>query len=381
MTTIADDNSEQKRGGADRSVAPRLEVAGGVAHAHGAWSVAHARSLDRQAAAAPADLTALDISGVTWLDTSGAYLLVRLADRTGARIDGASEVQRQLIERVADLHARPVVMPDDGNPVVRLVAALGEGALAAGARAASMVGFLGATIECAARTALRPGRLRLTATVHHMEQAGVKAFPIVALISFLVGVVLAFQGAAQLERFGAQIFTVNLIGISVLREIGILLTAIVVAGRSGSAFAAQIGSMKVNEEVDAMRALGLDPMEVLVLPRVLALCLMMGPLALLADISGLIGGGLMAWVALDIPPSLFAERLMSAVKLSTLLVGLVKAPVFGALIAMVGCYEGLRTAGSAESLGQQTTRAVVEGIFIVIVADAMFSVFFNLIGV
>lgn len=381
MSTIADDNSEQKGSRADRAAAPRLEVADGVAHAHGAWSVAHARSLDRQAAAAPADLTAIDVSGVTWLDTSGAHLLVRLADRSGARIDGAGEVQRQLIERVAEAHALPVVLPDDGNPVLRLVAALGEGALAAGARAASMVGFLGATVECAARTALRPGRLRLTATVHHMEQAGVKAFPIVALISFLVGVVLAFQGAAQLERFGAQIFTVNLIGISVLREIGILLTAIVVAGRSGSAFAAQIGSMKVNEEVDAMRALGLDPMEVLVLPRVLALCLMMGPLALLADISGLIGGGLMAWVALDIPPALFAERLMSAVKLSTLLVGLVKAPVFGALIAMVGCYEGLRTAGSAESLGQQTTRAVVEGIFIVIVANAMFSVFFNLIGV
>ncbi|PJK31634.1 MlaE family ABC transporter permease [Minwuia thermotolerans] len=381
MTTIADDNSEQKGGGADRAAAPGLEVTEGAARAHGAWSVAHARLLDRQAAAAPADLTVIDVSGVTWLDTSGAYLLVRLADRTGARIDGASEVQRQLIERVAEAHARPVVLPDDGNPVVRLVAALGEGVLAAGARATSIVGFLGATIECAARTALRPGRLRLTATVHHMEQAGVKAFPIVALISFLVGVVLAFQGAAQLERFGAQIFTVNLIGISVLREIGILLTAIVVAGRSGSAFAAQIGSMKVNEEVDAMRALGLDPMEVLVLPRVLALCLMMGPLALLADISGLIGGGLMAWIALDIPPAMFAERLVAAVKLSTLLVGLVKAPVFGALIAMVGCYEGLRTAGSAESLGQQTTRAVVEGIFIVIVVDAMFSVFFNLIGV
>ena len=370
MSITADDNTDQ----------PELSIDGARATAAGAWTVADARVLDARTAAVEGRLDVLDVAAVTRLDTSGAFLLVRMAERTGAAIEGAGDAQQMLIERVADAHAQPAELPQKGNAVLDLVASLGAGVVAAGHRSASMIAFLGATIECGARTAMRPRRLRLTPMVHHMDQAGLRAFPIVALISFLVGVVLAFQGAAQLERFGAQIFTVNLIGISVLREIGILLTAIVVAGRSGSAFAAQIGSMKVNEEVDAMRALGLDPMEVLVLPRVLALFLMMGPLALLADFSGLIGGGLMAWVALDIPPALFAERLAASVKLSTLMVGLVKAPIFGALIAMIGCYEGLKTGGSAESLGQQTTRAVVEGIFVVIVVDAMFSVFFNLVG-
>jgi len=353
---------------------------GGHWSAHGDWTVTHARTLDRLTVGAD-DVTAIDASGITTLDTSGAWLLVRLSERTGARVQDIPETYRPLMARVGDAHAPPADLPDRGNAILRILAALGSGAVDASERFVSMVAFLGAVTEVALRTARRPRRLRITATVRHMEEAGLNAFPIVMLISFLVGVVMAFQGAAQLQRFGAEIFVVNLVGVSVLREIGILLTAIVVAGRSGSAFAAQIGSMKVNEEVDAMRTLGLDPLEVLVLPRTLALFLMMGPMAFLADLSGLIGGGLMAWVSLDIPPALFAERLSAVVPLSALMVGLVKAPIFGALIALVGCYEGLRTAGSAESLGRQTTRAVVEGIFIVIVADAIFSIFFNLVGI
>jgi len=184
-----------------------------------------------------------------------------------------------------------------------------------------------------------------------------------------------------LQRFGAEIFVVNLIAVSVLREIGILLTAIVVAGRSGSAFTAQIGSMKVREEVDAMRTLGLDPMEVLVLPRVLALVIAMPLLAVFADIMGLIGGAVMSWVVLDIPVNLFLERMATAVGVWSLWTGLIKAPVFGLLIAVVGCFEGLQVGGSAESVGSQTTRSVVEAIFLVIVADAMFSILFSLIGI
>lgn len=356
-----------------------LEAEGDVASASGDWVVGNATAID--AALPGIRVSRIDASGIGRMDTSGAYLLVKLAQAANATIEDCPEVYEKLVRRVADNEAPPADLPDRGNAILRTLEALGRGAASAAARTVSMVSFLGAVVEVWFRTFLRPRRFRLTATVRHMEEAGLSAFPIVMLISFLVGVVLAFQGAAQLQRFGAEIFVVNLIGVSVLREIGILLTAIVVAGRSGSAFAAQIGSMKVNEEVDAMRSLGLDPMEVLVLPRVLALFLMMGPLAFMADIMGLIGGGLMAWIALDIPPALFAERLATDIPLAALMVGLAKAPIFGALIAMVGCYEGLRTEGSAESLGRQTTRAVVEGIFIVIVADAIFSVFFNLVGV
>lgn len=345
----------------------------------GDWVVANAAAID--GALAGSSAAQIDAGGINRMDTSGAYLLVKLAHAANATIENCPEGYDALIRRVADNEAPPAELPDRGNAILRNLERLGRGVATTGARSVSMISFLGAVFEALGRTICQPRRFRLTATVRHMEDAGLSAFPIVMLISFLVGVVLAFQGAAQLQRFGAEIFVVNLIGVSVLREIGILLTAIVVAGRSGSAFAAQIGSMKVNEEVDAMRALGLDPMEVLVLPRVLALFLMMGPMAFMADIMGLIGGGLMAWVALGIPPTLFAERLATDIPLAALMVGLAKAPIFGALIAMVGCYEGLRTEGSAESLGRQTTRAVVEGIFIVIVADAIFSIFFNLVGV
>jgi phospholipid/cholesterol/gamma-HCH transport system permease protein len=193
--------------------------------------------------------------------------------------------------------------------------------------------------------------------------------------------VLAYQGATQLQKFGAEVFVVDLIGVSVLREIGILLTAIVVAGRSGSAFTAQIGSMKVNEEVDAMRTLGLDPIQVLVIPRVLALVLMLPLLAFFSDMMGLLGGGLMAWSVLDVSPGQFIERLNSSIGLWTFWVGIIKAPVFGLLIALVGCYEGLQVANSAESVGSRTTRSVVESIFLVMIVDAVFSIFFAYIGI
>jgi phospholipid/cholesterol/gamma-HCH transport system permease protein len=375
------DESEDKYSGKRRlgQAGWSLDPDGDTVFAAGDWIVANAAAIDRSLSAVKA--SRIDAGDLGQLDTSGAYLLVKLAQATNASIENCPANYESLIQRVVANEAPPAELPDRGNAILRNLERLGSGVASAGARAVSMISFMGAVVETMGRTIRSPRRFRLTATVRHMEDAGLSAFPIVMLISFLVGVVLAFQGAAQLQRFGAEIFVVNLIGVSVLREIGILLTAIVVAGRSGSAFAAQIGSMKVNEEVDAMRALGLDPMEILVLPRVLALFLMMGPMAFMADIMGLIGGGLMAWVALDVPPALFAERLATVIPLSALMVGLAKAPIFGALIAMVGCYEGLRTAGSAESLGQQTTRAVVEGIFIVIVADAIFSIFFNLVGV
>jgi len=242
------------------------------------------------------------------------------------------------------------------------------------------VGFMGLVIYTFARTALKPVRLRFTSLVHHMEETGLNAVPIVMLMSFLIGAVLAYQGSEQLQRFGAQIFTVDLIGISFLREIGILLTAILVAGRSGSAFTAQIGSMKIREEIDAMRTLGLDPVEMLIVPRILALVITLPLLGFLSGLAGLIGGGVVAVTALDISPVMYVERLQQVVEPRHFWVGIVKAPVFAFLIGAIGCFEGLRVSGSAESVGQRTTQSVVEGIFVVIIADAFFSILFVNMG-
>ena len=287
---------------------------------------------------------------------------------------------------------RPVECRPPREPPVRAVVAhVGSATLEIIAEARRLTAFLGLTTITLLRGLAMPRRIRWTALVNHMEQAGLSAVPIVGLISFLVGAVLAYQGADQLRRFGAEIFVVNLIGISVLREIAILLTAIIVAGRSGSAFTAAIGSMKVREEIDAMRILGLDPMEILarftkegnqllVLPRVLALVVTLPLLTFFADIMGLLGGALMAWAALGIGPGQFLERLGDAIPMWSFWVGLIKAPVFAFLIAMVGCYEGFQVEGSAESVGRLTTQAVVEAIFLVIVADAVFSILFAYLG-
>ncbi|MDH3663453.1 MAG: ABC transporter permease, partial [Alphaproteobacteria bacterium] len=231
------------------------------------------------------------------------------------------------------------------------------------------------------RNILHPTRFRLTSLTHHLEQTCLNALPIVGLIAFLIGVVMAYQGADQLKRFGAEIFTVDLVGVSVLREIGILLTAIVVAGRSGSAFTAEIGAMAVNQEIDALRAIGLDVVEVLVLPRMLALMIALPLLAFFADILGLFGGGLMAWLVLGISPGQFLTQLESAIEPATFWVGIIKAPVFAFLIALVGCYQGLLVSCSADSVGRHTTKSVVIGIFLVIVFDALFSILFSTLGV
>lgn len=328
----------------------------------------------------------IDLGGVEALDTAGVWLIYRTAKRLkseGVTVEFAG-IRREhaiLLEQVAAADRPAEIEPPHGPAFRRMVERVGAGTLFVLAQMRAFVGFLGLVVEVAAKSVVQPRRLRFTPLVYHMEQVGLNALPIVGLISFLIGVVLAYQGASQLQRFGAEIFVVNLIGVSVLREIGILLTAIVVAGRSGSAFTAQIGSMKIREEVDAMRTLGLDPIEVLVLPRMLALILTLPLLAFFSDMMGLLGGGLMAWFTLGIPPDLFLERLNEAVGLWHFWVGLIKAPVFAALIALVGCYEGMRVEGSAESVGQLTTRSVVESIFLVIVADALFSIFFNIVGV
>jgi len=225
-----------------------------------------------------------------------------------------------------------------------------------------------------------PRRIRMNAVVHRFELVGVKALGIIGLMSFLIGIVIAQQGAVQLEQFGAEVLTVNLIGRITTRELGVLMTAIMVAGRSGSAFAAQIGTMKLTEEIDAMRTIGVSPIEALVLPRMLAAIIMMPLLGFYATLISIIGGGIFCWVSLEIPPITFVQRLQEVIPITDLWVGLLKAPVFGAIIAMTGCFQGMQVSGNAEEVGLKTTAAVVQAIFLVIVLDAFFAVFFTQIG-
>lgn len=361
---------------------------GARAEIQGRWVIAGLAEADtalRQWRPSGKPAVALDLAALERLDTAGAWVLHRT--RKTLRAEGLQveyiNVQPDhaaLLARVEASDAHGSVEPRQSNIVVVVLAEIGETMAYAVNEARALLGFLGLLMATLGRTIANPRRLRGTPLVYHLEAVGFNAVPIVALISFLIGVVLAYQGATQLRQFGAEIFTVELVAISVLREIGILLTAIIIAGRSGSAFTAQIGSMKLNEEIDAMRTLALDPMEMLVLPRVLALIIALPMLGFIADIMGLLGGAVMCWVVLDITPALYLQRLNEWVPLAHFWVGMIKAPFFALMIGLVGCFEGLQVKGSAESVGQLTTKAVVESIFMVIVVDAIFSIYFAVIG-
>ena len=354
----------------------------------GAWTtheLAHhdaaLRNLDLQGAGE----VVVDLSDCSAVDSAGAWVLDRTLDdlqRRGLTVSlvGHSAAVETLMKTVAARHVECPPAPAADNPLAAVALRVGRETARISREARDLISFLGLTMIVLARSLAMPWRIRFKALVSQMEQTGLNSMPIVGMISFLVGVVLAYQGADQLAQFGAQIFTVNLVAVGVLREMGILLTAIILAGRSGSAFTAQIGTMKVNEEIDAMRTLGLDPMEVLVMPRVIALVLVMPLLTFYANIMGLLGGAVMATVVLDISFFQFARQLNDAVTVSTLAVGIIKAPFFAFIIGMIGCYEGLQVTRSAESVGKQTTRAVVESIFLVIVLDALLSIFFSVIG-
>lgn len=320
----------------------------------------------------------IDLAEAVELDTAGAWVIASALRQHGGRVVNATAHQASLIDTVGQ------ALPDPRPPTV----ARGPGAIERIGRSTAIglgglidiTGFFGEVIAVLFGTLLRPARLRLTALVFHIEQAGLNALPIVTLMGFLIGIVLAYQGAGQLQQFGAEVFVVDLIAISVLRELGILLTAIIVAGRSASAFTASIGSMKMREEVDAMRTLGLEPMELLVLPRVLALVIFLPVLGLAADVAGLLGGALMSWYELGVSPGAFRTRLRE-VDASHFIVGIVKAPFFAVIIGVIGCFQGMRVEGNAESLGRLTSRSVVQAIFMVILADATFSIFFAAVGV
>jgi phospholipid/cholesterol/gamma-HCH transport system permease protein len=333
-----------------------------------------------------ADEVVFDMTGVTRFDTAGTWVLERTAAQIEAlgvrtRFDKATESQQILFDKVGEgAYADPIQRPDE--PLfIQILGRIGNSVLTVADGARTMLGFFGTVVATIGLTIRSPGRLRVVPLVSHMERAGFDALPLICLLTFLIGAVVAQQGASQLKQFGADVFTVNLVAIIFLREVGILLTAIIVAGRSGSAFTAEIGSMKMREEIDAMRTLGLDPMDMLVVPRVMALVVTLPLLTFIGDLMGLIGGGVVALTQLHMSPAVYIERLKSAADFWTFGVGLLKAPFMALAIAVVGCQAGLAVTGSAESVGTQTTRSVVASIFLVIVLDALFAMFFTAVGI
>jgi len=322
----------------------------------------------------------IDLSQVGRIDTVGAWVVHRLAVRHDAAIEGLDEDGRHLLDQVIAAD-QPVALPGGPSSAFnRLLGEIGDAVVITVRTLYGLLGFLGATTVAFANVVRHPSRFRFNATVHRFEVVGVQALAIVGLMSFLIGIVIAQQGAVQLRQFGAEVFTINLVGRLTLRELGVLMTAIMVAGRSGSAFAAQLGTMKLTEEIDAMRTIGVSPMEALVLPRTIAAVLLMPLLGFYSSLIAIIGGGLLCWISLDIPPVTFIQRIREVVPITDLYIGLIKAPVFGAIIAIAGCFQGMLVESDAEQVGLRTTSAVVQAIFMVIVVDAFFAVFFEQIG-
>jgi phospholipid/cholesterol/gamma-HCH transport system permease protein len=328
----------------------------------------------------------IDAQALTVLDTAGAWLLKEFIDKlkttkTKVELINLQAKPQCIFDLVAHVHLEEEPEKPTGSTLINIIVRLGEGAVNAFNQTLLLFSFIGQVCVTLVQVLLKPKHIRFTSIVRHIDEAGINAIPIVALIAFLTSVVLAYQGATQLKQFGAEIFTIDLVAISILREMGVLLTAIMVAGRSGSAFAAEIGVMQVNEEIDAMRTLGLNPFEILVIPRVLALVLALPILTFIADMTGLFGAAMMSILVLDVSFTQFMVRAHAAVGLWTFGVGMLKAPFFAFIIATIGCLKGMQVTGSAEKVGEMTTSAVVQAIFVVILADAIFSIIFSKMGI
>lgn len=351
----------------------------------GRWTVEEAGALEpllRDAGRASAGTVELDATAIEALDLTGAWLLRSLEGRfvrAGCRVEWAGRRPGQLefIDR-AVAGGEAASAPPSSTPagLRRGLHEIGRLTVLARENALDLLGFIGAVVTVFGRATLRVKRLRLPSVARHVYETGVTAIPIVALIAFLISVIVAYIGAQQLVKFGGEIFVVDLVTVAVLRELGVLLTAIIVAGRSGSAFAAELGVMQLNDEVDALRAIGMDPIEVLVVPRILGLVIALPALTVVANAMGLAGGALLSWYLVDIPLNQYLERMQGAIADTTFWVGIIKAPVFGFLIATVGTLRGMQVRGSSRELGRLTTVAVVQSIFLVILADAIFAMIF-----
>ncbi|EKV28097.1 ABC transporter, inner membrane subunit [Caenispirillum salinarum AK4] len=365
---------------------------GAVVTGGGAWVIDCARQLADALAGVEARGASVrfDLSGVEHLDTTGAWLLERAARRlkdAGAAVDvsGLRDEQQALLDHVREC----ADVPDDTLEIgrrnrpsarQRAVSAVLAPGRAAATETLDFLEFVGLTMMAFGRLFTGRARVPVVSVVHHMQQVWINALPIVGILTFVVGGSSAFMVGAQLQKFEAEIFVINMIALAMLREIGVIVAAIVAAGRSGSAFAVELGTMKTREEVKAMRAMGIDPMEALVLPRVIAIVLTLPMLGFFGDVMGIIGGGLATIASVGVTPELFMERLSNIANLEMFLAGFVKTPVLGATIGIIGCWQGMRVEGGVEAMGRLTTRAVVQALFLVLLLDSLFTVFLNQMG-
>jgi phospholipid/cholesterol/gamma-HCH transport system permease protein len=365
--------------------ADRLDLA-----ARGSWTAAHADALERlidavAPQAAQAQRVFLDMAGVDALDTIGAWLLERLIRRSGrdgerAQITGLSPRYRGLIEEMHAVNLEPRSVAKAPNRLLAALDGVGRAAVGLMANVRMFLDMFGEISVALGRVVLHPRRFRLTSTVYQLHRVGWQAVPIMVLITFLIGGIIAQQGIFHFRKFGADAYVVDMVGILVLREIGVLLVSIMMAGRSGSSYTAELGAMKMREEIDALRTMGFNPVEVLILPRIIALVCALPILTFLGSLAALYGGGLVAWLYGGMSPAVFIARLKDAISVTHFEVGMIKAPFMALAIGVVACSEGLAVKGSAESLGTQTTTSVVKSIFLVIVLDGVFAVFFASIG-
>jgi len=356
----------------------------------GAWTAQNARALEalidgETARAGRLRQVDIDMKRVERLDTFGAWLLERLVRSFSARgcqtnVTGLKEDYRALIDELHAVKPEQAPPPGNGQGLTYALGSIGQSIAAVGQSFTAFINMLGALSVVIVRVATRPHTFRLTSLVHQLDNVGWRAVPIILLITFLIGAIIAQQGIFHFRKFGADIYVVDMVGILVLRELGVLIVAIMVAGRSGSAYTAELGSMTMREEIDALRTMGFDPIEVLVLPRIVALVIGVPILTFLGSMAALYGGGLVCWLYGGIDPDVFLQRLKEAITLDHFKVGMIKAPFMAMIVGVVACVEGLAVKGSAESLGLQTTASVVESIFLVIVLDGLFAIFFASIG-
>ena len=359
--------------------------------ASGTWTAEYARTLEPLVEAAVSAKTAarsvaIDVAQIDRIDTYGAWLIERTlrawtSQGVEARIIGLPDRHRGLFEKVQAGTQKLSPLPRRDNRVIATLESVGRTMASVGDDARLLFQMGGAVMIAFMRILVRPHTFRFTSMINHLERVAWNAVPIILMITLLIGAIIAQQGIFHFRTFGADIYVVDMVGVLVLRELGVVIVCIMVAGRSGSAYTAELGSMKMREEVDALRTMGFDPVEVLILPRILALIIAVPLLSFLGAMAALYGGGLVAWLYGGINPTVFISRLRDAISLQTFEVGMIKAPFMALVIGLVACVEGLQVQGSAESLGTKTTDSVVKSIFLVIVVDGAFAMFFASIGI
>jgi len=357
--------------------------------AAGSWTAEYARAIEPQVDAAIRGINArsiaVNLTRIDYLDTYGAWLIERALrswknQGRDARLIGLREDYRGLFEKVHAGTQQLAPPPLHPNSIIATLESVGITMAAVGSDLVLFAQMMGSLLAALKRVILKPSTFRFTSMVHQLERVGWRAVPIILLITLLIGAILAQQGIFHFRKFGADIYVIDMVGVLVLREVGVLIVCVMVAGRSGSSYTAELGAMRMREEVDALRTMGFDPVEVLILPRILALVIAVPILTFLGSMAALYGGGLVSWLYGGIPPEIFLTRLREAVSGTTFEVGMIKAPFMARVIGVVACVEGLQVQGSAESLGEQTTNSVVKSIFLVIVLDGFFAMFFASIG-